>query len=129
MRQTITAVALLVSTLLLGGCLALSKRVTTTVPEVERKVEKALPDGSTREEVEAWLTAQGIKFSFADSTDSPEMARIVMDDIDRYPTAIQAMIFDTNRSFLVTGNISLKFLFGPDGRLQKRVVRWIGTGL
>lgn len=129
MRRTITASAVLVLMLPLGGCLALYNRTTTTVPEVERKIDQDLPIGSSRQEVEAWLTKQGIEFSFTDSPTSRKEGLVAPEDIDLYPTAISGIIFDASHSFLVTCNITLHFLFGPDGRLQKCVVGQIGTGL
>jgi hypothetical protein len=118
----------LLSTLLVGGCLTLFRWPSTTVPEVERKIDQALPVGSTRQDVEAWLIGQGIKFNFSDTPKSHSSILNALPDIDRYPTAISGIIRDTDYSFPVSGSIELYFLFGPDERLQKRVVRWIGTG-
>ena len=128
MSRVLKVKAALVAALLVGGCLPLSQSKTTTVPRVERKIDEALPVGSTRENVEAWLTQQGIEYSFTDKLDDYTELK-AMPDIDNYPTGIIAIVRDTDHSFFVTGSITLKFLFGPDGRLQKRVVRWIGTGL
>lgn len=115
--------------LLLGGCLTLTKSTTTTVPEVERKLDQALPVGSTRQEVEAWLTGQGIGSGFTDTPRSHSTTLAALPDIDRYPSVVYGIIRHTDHSLLVSGNIQLYFLFGPDGRLQKRLVQWIGTGM
>jgi hypothetical protein len=128
MRRSVVAIVLLVSALLLGGCFLQSWLTTTNVPEVERKVDSALPVGSTRQEIEAWLAGEGIEFSFSNEPGSfsPLVARVP--DAGSYPGVIAGIIRDTDRSFLVSGSIQLYFLLGPDGRLSRRVVRWVGTG-
>jgi hypothetical protein len=101
---------------------------TVTVIEVEHRVDSALPLGSSRQEIEAWLTDQGFVCSYEvlpviDTT----LAKRVP-DMDRYHGVITSIIRDTDRSFFVTGNILLYFLLDSQGKLARREVIWIGTG-
>jgi hypothetical protein len=113
--------------LLIGGCCFHSGMTTTTVPEVERRVDTALPAGSTRPQIEAWLTGQGIEHSFSDKPflESPNDNR--HPDAD-YSGSIAGIIRDTDRSLFVTGSIQIYFLLDADGRLKRRLVKWVGTG-
>src|SRR5262249_19403161 len=105
MERRIAAVLLLTPTLL-AGCTSLQSGLAncTTVPEVARRVDSAPPIGSTRQEIEAWLTGQGIEHSF---TDHPRVHRgggqWVRDE--NCSGIIGGIIRDTDRSLLVTGNI------------------------
>jgi hypothetical protein len=112
--------------LLIGGCCFHSGMTTTTVPEVERRVDTALPAGSTRPQIEAWLTGQGIEYSFSDKPlEAPAVNGPPETD---YSSTIVGIIRDTDHSLFVTGSIQLYFLLDANGRLKRRLVKWVGTG-
>jgi hypothetical protein len=122
---------LLVVAVVLGcpftACVSSRSTQTTTVEEVEQKVDHALPLGSTRQEIEAWLLSQGIEKCCSDHPgDSSEIRRLP--DADKYRSVIHGLIQDTDRSFWVTGSIQVYFLLDSDERLAKRLVKWVGTG-
>ena len=128
MRRAAFATLSLVPVLLLGGYLATYGHTTTTVAEVERDVERGLPVGSSRHEIESWLAIHGIEFSFAEEPGSVSTVLAAVPDIGRYPSVVTAIVRDTDRSLWVTGSIQLYVLLGADDRLQKTIVRWVGTG-
>jgi hypothetical protein len=119
-------VVFLFPVLLFMGCALTSNTTTTTVADVQRKVDEALPLGSTRQEVETWLNNQGIEFNFSDQP--------YFSIGESYPPEksssgyIHFIIRNTDRSFWVTGNIEVSFLFGKDNRLTMKLVKWIGIG-
>jgi hypothetical protein len=98
---------------------------------MEQQLDQTLPVGSTRGEVEAWLKAKGIEPSYTDRPDAGYSSILdeAVPDVRVYRGVTTAIIRDTDRSLFVTGSIELYFLYGPDDRLAKRIVQWIGTGL
>jgi hypothetical protein len=115
--------------LAVGGC-ALCGTTRTTVAQVEHQLDQALPVGSARGEVEAWLKDKGIESRYTEHPDArfSSVLNEAVSDLGAYKGVTCALLRDTDRSFLVTGSIQLYFLFGPDDRLAKRIVKWIGTG-
>jgi hypothetical protein len=130
-KRTTAVAVLLVPVTVFGGCLihsALTAVTVVTVPEVEQKVDRALSIGSTRAEIEAWLAGQGLESSFSDQ---PASFSYIADHdpvASNYKGVVVSIIRDTDRSPFVTGNIQVYFLLGSDGRLARRLVRWVGTG-
>src|SRR5580692_8118686 len=125
MKRHVYVIVQLVSTLLIASCQLPNSYTATTVQDVKRQVDEALPIGATRQEIEAWLNSQGIDFSFSDQSDHDSIVK-------SYPPQksssgfICYLIRDTDRSFWVTGNIQVYFLLGTDSRLTEKVVKWIG---
>ena len=128
-NRTVTA-AFVVALSSLAGCTSLQSALTnhTTVSEVERRLDAALPIGSSRQEIEAWLTTQGIEHSYSDMPHAGSPVGNLAGDVHPLPTVV-GIIRNTDRSLFVTGNIQLYFVLGTDGRLTQRLVKWIGTGL
>lgn len=126
MRSVLAALG---AALMAGGC-ALSGTTRTTVAQVERQLDQALPVGSTRSEVEAWLEGERIESSYKERPDAnySSVVNESVPDIGVYKGVTAAIIRDTDRSMFVSGSIQLYFLYGPDDRLAKRIVRWVGTG-
>lgn len=115
---------------LVGGCVLSRSTTKTTVAQTEKQLDRDIPTGSTRTEVEAWLKDKGIESSYTEHPDShydSDINEVVL-DITAYKGVTAAIIRDTDQSFFVTGSIQIYFLYGPDDRLAKRIVRWIGTG-
>jgi hypothetical protein len=111
----------------LTACVSTRSTQTTTVEEIEQKVDDALPLGSTRQKIEGWLKSQGIEYSYSEQPGAfSEIRR--QPDADMYPGVINSVIRDTDRSFWVTGSIEVSFLLNSDERLAKRLVKWVGTG-
>ena len=128
MKRRAVVPVLLVPSLLVGGCsLHSGLTATTTVPEVELMVSGAVPPGSTRQEIEAWLAGQGIDFHYSDRPRS-ESAVSRLPDAGNYSGLIVGIIRDTDRSLFVTGSIQIYFLLDTDGRLSRWQVKRIGTG-
>jgi hypothetical protein len=72
------------------------------VSDVERRVDSALPPGSTREEIEAWLTAQEIEHGFSDVPSlRTTTAGCGLQEVRGAGGAIAGIIRDTDRSLLV----------------------------
>ncbi len=128
MRRRIALAGVVASALLVGGCWVRLWLTTTTVPQIERRAEAALPVGSTRPQVEAWLAAQGFEFGFTDDPRAYSRVAEQVPDPSPYPTAIIGILRDTDGGIIVTGNIQVCFLFGPDDRLARRLVWWVGIG-
>jgi hypothetical protein len=127
--KLLTTAALFLVCVLFVGCASLPSGPAnrTNVPDVERRVNAALPIGSTREEIESWLTAQGIQYSYSDRPYPKATTEVV--GVCEDPTgSITGIIRNTDQSLLVTGNIQLRFNLGKDGRLTQRWVKWVGTG-
>jgi hypothetical protein len=118
--------ALLFLSLSSAGCMSLQSGLAnhTTVPAVERRIDAALPIGSTRQEIEAWLTEQGIEYKYWDNVIVGPLAGSCSEK-DFVPI-IEVIIPDTDRPHLVDGNILISFVLGHDGRLTERSVKWIG---
>ncbi len=129
MKRPAVTTGLLTAALLLAGCVLHSRKTTTTVPDVEKKIDSALPVGSTRQEIEVWLSGENIEFGFTDKLGSSSALRERVPDLENYSGAVVAIIRKTDGDLLVSGNIQMYFLLDPDGRLRKRVVYWVGTGL
>ena len=129
MKRPAVTIGLLAAVLLLAGCILHSRLTTTTIPKVEKEIDSALPVGSTRQEIEAWLTGENIEFGFTDKLSSYTALVERVPDVRNYSGAVVAIIRDTDRDLLVSGNIQMFFLLDPDGHLSKRVVYWVGTGL
>ncbi len=127
-RRRSAPAGVVASALLVGGCWVRLWPTTTTAPPIERRAEAARPVGSTRPRVEAWLAARGFEFGFTD--DPREHSRVAepFPDPRPHPTAVVGLLRDTDTDFIVTGSIPVCFLFGPDGRLARRLVWWVGTG-
>lgn len=105
-----------------------SARKTRTVSEVEREVDTAIPLGSSRRDIEAWLAGQGIEFSYSDQPASYSQIAKRDAEASSYQGIVVGIIRDTDRSLFVTGSIQLFFLLDAEGRLAWRVVEWVGTG-
>lgn len=122
-----TAVTLFVAPFILVGC-SLSHGVLArpTVPDVERQVDEVLPVGSTRQDIEAWLTQHGIEHSFSDI---PFLRSVTPTAPDGdYSGFVQGIIRQVGRTSLVDGSIQLLFVLDKDGRLKERRITWLGTG-
>ena len=123
---------LLGAVLLMSGCALCNNLMNVTVPQVERKLDKELPLGSTRAEVENWLKAQHLgeghytkwPIEYYGATITNEVP-----DVSVYSGEIVSIIRDTDKSLLVTGSIQLRFLFGHDDRLARRLVYMVYTGM
>src|SRR5262245_19559949 len=127
------AATLVVTSVLFAGCTSLQSGLATytTVPDVERRIDSALPTGSTRQEIEAWLTGQGIEHSFSDLPYlkmTTATGSCLSDLENRSGGTIVGIIRNTDRSLFATGNIQLLFVLGKDGRLTERVVKSVRTG-
>lgn len=125
-----TTLILLGVVLVGGGCVLSRSTTKTTVAQTEKQLDRDIPTGSTRADVEAWLKGKGIESSYTEGPDAHYSSIIneEVPDTSAYKGVTAAIIRDTDQSFLVTGSIQIYFLYGPDGRLAKRIVRWIGTG-
>lgn len=126
MRVRLAVVLLCVA--LVGGCVLSRSTTRTTVAQTEKQLDRDIPAGSTRAEVEAWLKGKGIESSYMEGPDVYSVPNEAVPDIGVYKGVTAAIIRDTDRSLFVTGSIQIYFLYGPDDRLAKRIVRWIGTG-
>lgn len=128
MRVRLAVVLLCVA--LVGGCVLSRSTTRTTVAQTEKQLDRDIPAGSTRAEVEAWLKSKGIESSYTEGPDARYSSIIneEVPDTSAYKGVTAAIIRDTDRSLFVTGSIQIYFLYGPDDRLAKRIVRWIGTG-
>src|SRR3954467_14873562 len=123
MKPCLAAVFVILPTFL--GCASLQSGVAnhTSVPDVERWVDSSLPIGSTCQEIETWLSAQGIEHSFSDLTYLNRTAGNCELE-ENYSGTITAIIRNTDHSFWVTGSIQLCFVLGKDNTLTKRSVKW-----
>ena len=89
-----------------------------TRAQVISGIEKQLPVGSGRKQVESWLNARKISYHY--HKDNLEAESVVINskyrpsDLDGI---IIASIFDTKRSFLSKWQIVITFYFGKDGKL------------
>jgi hypothetical protein len=103
-----------------------------TVPQVESRVIRGVPVGSSREEVEKWLDLQGFgSYYLAASEYELKYESSVHDaglDPDSLGGIVTAMIPDTDRSFMVQGSIRLNFFLDKEGKTVKHLVKWVGTG-
>ncbi|HSQ58771.1 MAG TPA: hypothetical protein VLM40_23820 [Gemmata sp.] len=96
------------------------------MPEVERWVDAALPIGSSREQIETWLTEQGIEHSVSEIP-VVECDGLHCRDVGKC-LAVFGVIRNTDRSVLVNGSIQLTFFLEESGKLTERSVKWVGTG-
>jgi hypothetical protein len=112
----------------LTGCTTTYPKQTVAVADVEAKIDRSLPIGTTRSEIEAWLVGQQWEFGYSDRpTEQSDVRR--EPDANKYRGVIFSLIRDTDQSSFVTGNIQVYFLLDTDGRLARRLVKWVGTGL
>ena len=127
MRRSQSA-AICVALASFAGCTALQSGLAnrTSVPEVERWVDAALPIGSSREQIETWLTEQGIEHSVSEIP-VVECDGLHCRDVGKC-LAVFGVIRNTDRSVLLTGSIQLYFILGTDDKLTSRSVDWVGTG-
>src|SRR5262245_9072393 len=108
------------------GCVSLCS-TNTTVPEVERRLDSDLPDGPTRQEIEAWLASQGMEFSYRETpVVGSDLQKVP--DIQKYHGVIVSIVHNTDRSMFVSESIQLYFLLDGEGRLANRVVKSVLTG-
>ena len=112
-----------------GGCLTVPGLTDTTLPEVERRIDRGVPLGSTRLEVEAWLDGRGIEHGFYDDPRRNSSLLAAVPGIDRYPTAVVAILRHANKSLLASESFQMFFLFDAEGRFRKRIVSSVLTGL
>ncbi len=122
-------VALFVTPVLFMGCSLNHGLTTRTTPisAVERRVDEALPVGSTRQEIEAWLTQQGIEHSFSDVPFLHSSTETMTDK--NYSGVVQGILRGADRTLFVSSSILLQFVLDKDGKLKERYVNWAGTGL
>jgi hypothetical protein len=131
--RALLQIAFLGTALMTAGCLLSSPTSTSriTVPQIEQQVDAALPIGSTRAEIEAWLVSQGFPASY-ESLQYPDA--FVGSDLqevrgDGYTGAFRVVINESYKFFLKDARtIQVVFLLGPDDRLARRIVRSIATG-
>ena len=90
---------------------------TLTVVGVRKKLEQALPVGSSRTRVETYLDSQSIPHSYIDDSKSPNERRVEL-----------ALIRSTSQSLLVRGDIQIRFRFDESGRLADYSVQEVFTG-
>jgi hypothetical protein len=125
--------ALLVASLLtvcpfLAGCALTSPSTAhTTVQEVQRKIDAALPPGSTRQEIESWLATQGIESEYTNlhfllsPTNGHEPWEC------NYSGTVFGTLRNADRSILGSRNISMYFVLDAEGRLSHRDVWWVNA--
>ena len=121
MRRSQSA-AICVALASFAGCTVLQSGLAnrTSVPEVERWVDAALPIGSSREQIETWLTEQGIEHKF---TTIPLVEDIGIHSREvGHCRAVVAEMSNPARSFFVTRDIRVYFVLGEDCRLILRMV-------
>jgi hypothetical protein len=90
---------------------------TLTVADVRKKLEQALPVGSSRTTVETYLDSQSIPHSYIDDSKFPNERRVEL-----------ALIRSTSQSLLVRGDIQIRFRFDESGRLADYSVQEVFTG-
>jgi hypothetical protein len=125
--RPVLALILFASTLLGLPCYGTPKN-PTTVKQVEDRISKDVPIGSSRVEVEMWLKSQGIEYSYTNNTRHTSSVERAGLDPDKLSGLVQAIIRDTDRSFMVEGSICLYFFLDKNGRTVKHMVTHVGTG-
>lgn len=102
-----------------------------TQDQAQAMIRRDIPLGSGVDSVERWLAEKGYDFSFDNSKymlsveAAAEGGRFSSKDMGG---AVEAIIRDTDRSFMVSGNLQLTFFFNKSLRLIGHRVQWIGTG-
>jgi hypothetical protein len=100
-----------------------------TVAELERKIDRALPVGSTKQKIEEWLVFEGLEFSYIDRKPSTVTSDLRdLPNADKYHRLIVSIIRDNDRSLLVRESIQLNFLLDEKDRLADRVEKRVLTG-
>jgi hypothetical protein len=88
-----------------------------TVEGVRKKLEQALPVGSSRAAVESYLDSESIPHSYLDDSKFPSERRVEL-----------ALIRGTSQSLFVRGDIQIRFRFDQSGRLLDYSVQELFTG-
>jgi hypothetical protein len=100
-------------------------------PEVEKRIQNAVPPGSSRVQIEDWLDSQQIEHGYAQSRPFddglPYQMRTGLQEKD-YDGVVMVIIRDTSQSFFVRGDICIRFLIDHEQRCAKCFVYWVGTG-
>jgi hypothetical protein len=102
----------------------------TSVPEVEKRVQTAIPLGSSRGQIEEWLDSQQIEHGYAQSggiDELPPQMQAGLQEKD-YDGAVMAIIRDTDRSLFIRGDICIRFLIDHEQRCFKCFVFRVVTG-
>src|SRR5262245_294406 len=113
---------------MLVGCTLTSPFTThTTVPEVQRKIDAALPVGSTRQEIESWLTIEGIESEY---TNLPFLLSTVNGHEHwegKYSGTVLGTLRTAEPSPRRPRNIRMYFVHDAEGHLSHRDVRWVNA--
>ncbi len=121
------ATAVLVAAPWMGGCALHSGLAAKSVNEVGEAVDRDLPPGSTRAQIEAWLAGQGVEFHYSDDPRSvPAVA--ALPDAGSYTGMVVGRVRDAGRLPFTTGGVRVYLLLGSDGRLARRLVGHSETG-
>jgi len=99
--------------------LAIHSNVTprVTVEDVKKQLAANAPIGTSRAAVESYLSSQSIPHSFVDSPKYPNERRVEM-----------ALFQNTARSWMVRGDIQIRFQFDESDKLLSYSVREVFTG-
>jgi hypothetical protein len=121
-------VGCLVFLALLGGFILYRLEFGWTSNKVERMIKAALPPGSTRQEVEAWLGKQKIEYVYlkdvtGDRTNDKTMPQIAGLKHEELSGMIRATIPDAHVHLILPGDMHIYFFFDLDGKLIKHLVR------
>jgi hypothetical protein len=120
-------------TLILGVAMVWCSRTpVVTVEEVNRLIEKEVPDGASVSQVESFLDAHKIQHSkiFEHSLESDFHNNPKLDGKrERIRGVVVAMLRNVESNFLVSWSISLNFYFDKQGNLVEYTIMKIGTGL
>jgi hypothetical protein len=88
-----------------------------TVEDVLKQLQTNTPVGTSRSTVESYLDSQSMSHSYIDDPKFPKERRVEL-----------AMVRDTSRSWLVRGDIVIRFRFDQSDRLLEYSAREILTG-
>jgi hypothetical protein len=103
----------------LWGQVILHSKTTprVTVEDVLKQLQTNTPVGTSRSAVESYLDSQSMSHSYIDDPKFPKERRVEL-----------ALVRDTSRSWLVQGDIAIRFRFDQSDRLLDYSAREIFTG-
>lgn len=103
-----------------------------TLSEVTAMIQKTVPIGSSKAQVNTFLSSKGIGHSYFDETkeDFSGWSDVVLSGvaITQIGGITVATIPDTSRTFMMTSDMRIVFLFNRKGKLLKYTVKEIFTG-
>ncbi len=118
------AAALFIATPTMSSCSAAEKDRAVSVEALQTEFADNLPKGTPMSVVDDYLTKRGLGSS--GEIDNAKMAHIGKDP-STY--ALETIVRNVHKSFFVTTDISITFIFGRDKLLQSINVEEVHTGL